>query len=794
MRGRLDARAAAGQAPRRVGRLGRGVVVRRRGILGRSARVRRRGTRPPRRRRRAADRRPGGASVPLYRLVAERLLAQYGLSPVNLPGGPVLRPQHELNDAVCVRRGRGPPDPRPLSSRQRHPAADCGGAARGADAARPARGDSAIRSLRHDHARHAAGSGGECRPFWRPAHRRRDRVCAEAPDRSPPRHPRDAVVDVRGVFYLFGQADVSPFYAIHDEDVLEFAYTLQAGNGPERMFSQLRRRNLLLIGCNFADWLSRFFLRLSNAERLSSDQRTKQEFLVGEETMSDRSLTVFLERFSQDTRWYAVDARRVRGRALSSLARAQPVAPRTGRAPGPARRPGWHRSSSATRATTSAPPEPCSPALQEIGGDVAWFDKSAAETGRRLGASTSARHPALLPVPAAALGEHREAQRRLLPRRMDARRPSVRAGSRGASSSSRSSSIGTTTAMPARYQLVPESFRARAFRPCARREPERRPLRRSEQRAARAPAAEGAHEYAATRAYRHRRAEPWPGLARSTKRRSDSSTAATTRPRSCVGWCGQAPLTVLFGTSGLGQDLAAAGRALPAAPPAEHPARLCPARRARPRGPLIEQVDAARCSRDQASTAWIDARPRPARVPVGAPASAAWSCGAGRTSLLTPLFVFDQFEEVFTLGAENAAADRAAAHRSRRPDREPHARRARRAHAVYDGASTMRPALDSQRYKVLAQLPRGLPARCRGLEARYAVAPAQPPAAAADVRRAGAASGARYRWPPGRRAAGPAPSSGSWPPPRTRRRARSGPQSCATSRLSRRSSAWSAMG
>ena len=37
------------------------------------------------------------------------------------------------------------------------------------------------------------------------------------------------------VFYPFGKVDLSPFYAIHDEDLLEFAYTMQAGNGPERM-------------------------------------------------------------------------------------------------------------------------------------------------------------------------------------------------------------------------------------------------------------------------------------------------------------------------------------------------------------------------------------------------------------------------------------------------------------------------------------------------------------------------------------------------------------------------------
>jgi hypothetical protein len=110
------------------------------------------------------------------------------------------------------------------------------------------------------------------------------------------------------VFYLFGKADVGPFYAIHDEDALEFPYTLQAGNGPERVFSRMRSRNLLLIGRTFADWLSRFFIRLSNPDRLFSDQRTKKEYLVGEGTGRARDLTIFLERFSQDSRCYPIDA------------------------------------------------------------------------------------------------------------------------------------------------------------------------------------------------------------------------------------------------------------------------------------------------------------------------------------------------------------------------------------------------------------------------------------------------------------------------------------------------------
>ena len=68
----------------------------------------------------------------------------------------------------------------------------------------------------------------------------------------------------------------------------------------KRLFSELRTQNLLLIGCNFADWLSRFFIRLSNTQRLA-DNRSKREFLIEQSTEGSGSLTLFLERFSPDT-------------------------------------------------------------------------------------------------------------------------------------------------------------------------------------------------------------------------------------------------------------------------------------------------------------------------------------------------------------------------------------------------------------------------------------------------------------------------------------------------------------
>lgn len=183
------------------------------------------------------------------------------------------------------------------------------------------------------------------------------------------------------VFYLFGKADVGPFYAIHDEDSLEFPYTLQAGNGPERIFSQMRSRNLLLIGCTFADWLSRFFIRLSNPDRLFSDQRTKKEYLVGEETARARDLIIFLERFSQDSRCYPIGAASFVAELYRRWRERNPLSE-----PAPDAQPAETPAAGGTifisySSGDLGAAKTLFDDLQAIGGDVAWFDKSALKPG-----------------------------------------------------------------------------------------------------------------------------------------------------------------------------------------------------------------------------------------------------------------------------------------------------------------------------------------------------------------------------------------------------------------------------
>jgi len=102
------------------------------------------------------------------------------------------------------------------------------------------------------------------------------------------------------LLYLFGKSRSAPMFAIHDEDVLEYAHNVIARGSqvPSAFFGELQQRNLLLLGCNFPDWLSRFFLRATNQKRLS--ENSKRAWLI-EQLQPEESLTCFLNSYSKDT-------------------------------------------------------------------------------------------------------------------------------------------------------------------------------------------------------------------------------------------------------------------------------------------------------------------------------------------------------------------------------------------------------------------------------------------------------------------------------------------------------------
>jgi hypothetical protein len=102
------------------------------------------------------------------------------------------------------------------------------------------------------------------------------------------------------LLYLLGKSSSTPVFAIHDEDVLEYAHNVisRGSNVPNAFLGELQQRNLLLIGCNFPDWLSRFFLRATRQNRL--DLRGRREWLV-EPPKPEESLVRFLQSYSKDT-------------------------------------------------------------------------------------------------------------------------------------------------------------------------------------------------------------------------------------------------------------------------------------------------------------------------------------------------------------------------------------------------------------------------------------------------------------------------------------------------------------
>jgi len=87
-------------------------------------------------------------------------------------------------------------------------------------------------------------------------------------DLPPDWDPRQGAVQL---LYMFGKAAPGPLFSIHDEDMLEHAHNIIAGGShtPKAFLGALQDRSLLLIGCNFPDWLSRFMLRATRKGRLA---------------------------------------------------------------------------------------------------------------------------------------------------------------------------------------------------------------------------------------------------------------------------------------------------------------------------------------------------------------------------------------------------------------------------------------------------------------------------------------------------------------------------------------------
>jgi hypothetical protein len=98
------------------------------------------------------------------------------------------------------------------------------------------------------------------------------------------------------VFHIFGKASSTPDYAVTDDDLLKFNHRLQSRDlRPQNLFDLLRMSHLLLLGCNFPDWLARFFSCATKGDLLFSP--TGMRGVVADHmTSMDRKLCSFYSR------------------------------------------------------------------------------------------------------------------------------------------------------------------------------------------------------------------------------------------------------------------------------------------------------------------------------------------------------------------------------------------------------------------------------------------------------------------------------------------------------------------
>jgi TIR domain/SIR2-like domain len=108
------------------------------------------------------------------------------------------------------------------------------------------------------------------------------------------------------VFQLLGQLSAAPFYAVTEEDTLEFVHALQSKERrPTQLFNELTDRDLLLLGNSFPDWLARFFIRIGRVHRLSAVVRGKTDLLADDNAGGDPGLVLFLQHYSSQVKVYS---------------------------------------------------------------------------------------------------------------------------------------------------------------------------------------------------------------------------------------------------------------------------------------------------------------------------------------------------------------------------------------------------------------------------------------------------------------------------------------------------------
>jgi hypothetical protein len=128
-----------------------------------------------------------------------------------------------------------------------------------------------------------------------------------------PKKVVDIIVGQPTVYYLFGKLYHRPNYVITDEDLLEYLCAMHGyETRPKALLEQLKNNHLLILGCNFPDWIARIMLRTAKGARLSlhrdpleilADERSDfhENLKANRQTKADPGLVIFLRNFSTKT-------------------------------------------------------------------------------------------------------------------------------------------------------------------------------------------------------------------------------------------------------------------------------------------------------------------------------------------------------------------------------------------------------------------------------------------------------------------------------------------------------------
>jgi hypothetical protein len=98
------------------------------------------------------------------------------------------------------------------------------------------------------------------------------------------------------VFYPFGYVD-RPNFAMTEEDMLECLFRLfQRADQFTNFFAALKTSDLIFVGCNYPDWLSRFWIRAMSGDLLTSGNRRSMYIVADTFSLTDQAHARFLQR------------------------------------------------------------------------------------------------------------------------------------------------------------------------------------------------------------------------------------------------------------------------------------------------------------------------------------------------------------------------------------------------------------------------------------------------------------------------------------------------------------------